>query len=770
MDYEKLALEYHSRRPRGKIFTGLGKPMDQQYDLSLAYTPGVAGPCREIAKDEDQSFVYTGRGNLVAVVSNGSAVLGLGAIGPHAAKPVMEGKAMLFKKYANIDVFDLEMACDSTEAFVEAVAALEPTFGGINLEDIKAPECFYIEEQLRARMKIPVFHDDQHGTAIIAGAAFLNALEVTGRAIKDVKVVFSGSGAAAIASANLFLLLGVREENLILTDSKGTLNERRTDLNEFKQRFVRKTPHDTMAEALVDADVFLGVSTADILTAEMVKTMAPNPIIFALSNPNPEIRPDVAKAARPDAIVATGRTDYPNQVNNVLGFPFIFRGALDVRATTINDEMKLAAVHAIARLAKEDVTSEVLEAYKTQETYVFGRDYLIPKPVDSRVLLRVAPAVAEAAMRSGVARIQIDINKYCDHLDDILGPERRVLRMMKQDILKKAQLNNQKPRIYLSQGADPRVIRAAKQLVDDGYLHVVIGGKREEIMATAGRIGITGLDNRVELFDTEQNSRSDDFAHHLFELRKRKGVTLEVARQMVRTHNYAGAYLLRAGDVDGLVVGIGEPYSHAISPLLHVIGTEKNQLLAGVYLMIVGGRLLFLADCTVNVAPTAHELASIALQAGDLATHYSREKIRIALLSYSCFGSKRQNADVRLVQDAVDIVKARAPHGYEVEGEMQADVALDMDLMAKDFPFSSLTGPANVLVFPNLAASNIAYKMISRLAAGAVQIGPVLLGMKKPANVIQRGAPVTELVNLAYATAHQSVLRQEAESKMNLVF
>ncbi len=751
---EKDALEYHERTPAGKIFTGIGKPAENQRDLSLAYSPGVAFPCLKIAENQDDSFRYTGRSNLVAVISNGTAVLGLGDIGPYAAKPVMEGKAMLFKKFADIDVFDIELDAKDPELFIAAVKALEPTFGGVNLEDIKAPECFYIEERLRAEMSIPVFHDDQHGTAIIAGAAFLNALEVAGKKIADVRVVFSGAGAAAIACASLFLSLGVQRKNLILCDSKGTVHSGRKDLNDIKKRFVIETEARSIEEALRGADAFVGVSVANVLTAEMIKPMAKNPIIFALANPDPEIHPAVAREARPDAIIATGRSDFPNQVNNVLGFPFIFRGALDVRARVINEEMKLAAVRAIAALAKENVPESVMKAYKDNEVYQFGRDYLIPKPVDPRVLFHVAPAVAKAAMDSGVARQKVDIAQYTRDIERILGPTQAMLRGLKRDIAAKRQSKGRKPRLVIAHAYDRRILRAAAQVVNEGDLDLTLLGAPARILEVAAQNGLAGFERMVRIVNPFDSEATAGYADELFKMRQRRGVTRTSALQLLSNHNYFAAMMLKMGGADGLVSGVVETYGASAKPLLEIIGAEKGQTLAGIYMVMHKAKQYFFADCTINVDPSAEQLAAIAISAANAAKRYTREPIRVAMLSFASFGSTMHD-ETKKVAQAVALVRQKMP-SLEVDGEMQADVALSEELRQREFPFSALTGNANVLVFPNLASANISYKLLANLA-GSSLIGPLLIGMRKPANVLQISATTDEVLNMLYITAAEAL-------------
>lgn len=756
-ELEAQALAYHERLPRGKIKTELTKELESQHDLSLAYSPGVAAPCRLIHKDESCSFQYTGRANLVGVITNGSAVLGLGNIGAAAAKPVMEGKAMLFKKFANIDVFDIEINAADPDEFIRAVKALEPTFGGINLEDIKAPECFYIEETLREQMNIPVFHDDQHGTAIIAGSAFLNALEITDRKIEDVKIVFSGGGAAAIACAQLFLELGLKKENLIMFDSKGVIYKgREQGMNPYKQRFAADTKLRTLAEAMKGVDAFLGVSAPDVLTPEMIKPMNKNPIIFALANPDPEIHPDLVRDHRPDAIMATGRSDFPNQVNNVLGFPFIFRGALDVSATCVNEEMKRAAVKAIASLAKEVVPEEVSRIYSDVEGYSFGKDYLIPKPVDSRVLMHVAPAVAKAAMDSGVARKTIDIESYKEEIEKILGPTKKIVRGVRKQICARVLKHKKKPIIVLPHAADTRVLRAASQILSDGEIQLCLLGEKQSLVKKAQKLGLSGFERLAHCVDPLSDERMTAYADKLFELRQRKGVSRTGAYQLMRNQNYFASMMLKCGHVDGLVTGLSEPYGYAVRPILEVIGTKKRQSLAGIYMIVADDKLYFFADCTINITPTANELADIAISASDVAKRYTDDPIRVAMLSFASFGSSRSVENLTIAQ-AIKQLNERAPN-LVVDGEMQADVALNEALQQKEFPFCRLNGSANVLIFPNLAAANISYKLITNIASRSSATGPLLVGVNKPANVLQRSAGVEEIVNMIYITAENTLV------------
>lgn len=737
------ALEYHSRGRKGKIEVIPSKPCDTQRDLSLAYTPGVAEPCREIYKDPDAAYQYTAKGNLVAVVTNGTAVLGLGDIGPLAGKPVMEGKGVLFKRFADIDVFDIELNANDPELVIQVVKALEPTFGGINLEDIKAPECFEIEERLKELMDIPVFHDDQHGTAIISAAAFLNALELTHRKIEDVKVVFSGAGAAAIATARLYVTMGVRLENILLTDSNGVVYEGRTKgMNKYKSMFIQKTDRRTLADAMVDADAFVGCSAAGLVTADMVRSMAKNPIVFAMANPDPEISYEEAIAARPDLIMATGRSDYPNQVNNVLGFPFIFRGALDVRARKINEEMKLAAVRALANLAKEDVPDAVLRAYGAK-TMHFGPEYIIPKPFDDRVLLWVAPAVAKAAMDSGVARLPIaDFDAYRDRLERIHGPVQEVMR----PILHKAR--KERRRVVFPEGNEEKILRACQILVDEGIARPILLGREREIREKIEELRL--VLPSIEIIEPEISPARNRYIDAFFALRGRKGLTRADCSRLMLSRTHFGCMMVRQGDADGLVCGLTKHYQETVRPALQIIGTQGHgTLVSGTYLMVFRDRLLFFADCTVNIEPTASMLAQIAINTAKVARAFEVTP-RVAMLSFSNFGGVSHPLADK-VRDAVDQVRVIDPR-LEVDGEMQADTAVMRELVEENFPFCRLTGPANVLIFPDLQSGNIAYKLLQRLG-GATTIGPLLIGMNRPVNVLQMGADVQEIVNITAITS-----------------
>ena len=749
--YEK-ALEYHSSGRKGKIEVIPTKPVATQADLSLAYSPGVAEPCRMIHENEELSYEYTAKGNLVAVVSNGTAVLGLGDIGPAAAKPVMEGKGVLFKKFADIDVFDIELNAKNPDDVIRACEMLEPTFGGINLEDIKAPECFYIEEELKKRLKIPVFHDDQHGTAVISGAAFLNALEVVGKKIEEVKVVFCGGGAAAIACANLYLNLGVQRKNIIMADSKGVIYKGRKDgMNPYKDRFAVETPLRTIGEALVGADAFVGVSVKDGITAEMVKKMAKDPIIFAMANPDPEVLPEEVLAVRPDAIMATGRSDYPNQVNNVLGFPFIFRGALDTRSSAINEEMKMAAVKALALLAKEDVPEIVSRAYGGQR-FKFGREYLIPKPFDRRVLLWVAPAVAQAAMDSGVARIKIEIESYREHLETLLGVSYTVIRTIKKRVVEKSGNGSESHRVtlVLPEGENLKILKAALTMREEGIAEPILLGNDQVIRDLMREHGFENGLKGVQIIRPSVSPKRDEYAQKFFESRERKGMTFALARQLMKQFNYYGSMMVKHGDADGMLSGISQSYPETLRPILQIIGARPGARLTGIYMMIFKKRVLWFADTTVNIDPTAEELADIAQQTALLARGFMIEEPRVAMLSFSNFGST-DHPSARKVRRATEILRQRDPD-LIVDGEMQADTALAAALSKESFPFNRVPGNANILVFPDLNSANIAYKLMQRVG-GAEAIGPILAGVNQPVSVLQQNSDVNEVVNMAAITA-----------------
>ncbi|MEA2761199.1 MAG: hypothetical protein QOD47_483, partial [Gemmatimonadaceae bacterium] len=732
------ALDYHASGRPGKIAVVPTKPLNNQRDLALAYSPGVAAPCLEIESNPDDAYKYTAKGNLVAVVSNGTAVLGLGNIGALAAKPVMEGKANLFKQFADLDVFDLEVGSENPDDVIKFCELLEPTVGGINLEDIRAPDCFYIEETLRRTMRIPVFHDDQHGTAIISGAALLNALEIVGKKIEKVRVVFSGAGAAAISTAEHYVRLGVPRENILLTDRQGVVYEGRPgELDPYKAKFANKTKARTVAEALVGADVFVGLSVAGAITGEMVAKMAKKPIVFALANPEPEILPDQIRAVRSDAVIATGRSDFPNQVNNVLGFPFIFRGALDARATTVNEEMKMAATRALAALAKEDVPESVSRLYGLRSVK-FGPDYLIPFPFDPRVLLWVAPAVAWAAVASGVAKQMIDLETYREQLEARLGRARGIMR----GIINRAVRDPK--RVVFPEGEEPKIIRAARMIADEGIASPILLGQRSTIERIAEENHISLRDLVIE--DPAKSDKRDKYADYLWQRRQRKGLSHGEAHQLLFNGNYFGSVMVACGDADALLSGVGMHYPETIRPALQVIGAHpKAEIVSGLYMLVFEKHVIFCGDTTVNIDPTAEQLAQIAYSAGRIVRTFGITP-KIAMLSFSNFGSVR-HPEAEKVAKAVAILRKRDP-SLIVDGEMQADTAMDENILRSGYPFSALKERANVLIFPNLSAGNIAYKLLHHLG-GAAKIGPFLVGMNLPVHVLEQGADVQDIVNMA---------------------
>lgn len=745
-DKEVLAaLEYHANGRPGKVEVIPTKPCITQRDLSLAYSPGVAHPCMEIANNPEDVFKYTMKGNLVAVVTNGSAVLGLGNIGPLASKPVMEGKGVLFKRFADIDVFDIEMNCGTVDEMVSAVQALEPTFGGINLEDIKAPECFEIEKQLREKMNIPVFHDDQHGTAIIASAGFLNAVEIIKKDMSKVKVVFSGAGAAAIACANLFFEIGVKKENLIMCDSKGVIYKgRKEGMNKYKEAFVNDTDRRSLADAMKDADAFIGCSAKGVLTKEMVKTMANDPIIFAMANPDPEILPEEVAEVRDDAIMATGRSDYPNQVNNVLGFPFIFRGALDVRATKINEEMKVAAVRAIAQLAKEDVPEEVKMAYGNIE-FSFGREYLIPKPFDKRVLTKIAPAVAKAAMDTGVAQVKIDdLGVYAEQLQARLGSTASFMRRIRMQLKGK-----QKKKIVYPEGWNTRILKSISILNDQEQIEPILLGDKKSIHSKMDELNLSHL-KELEIIEPETHSQFEEYYRQFYSERQRSGVSIMQAEDLMTINNYFATMMVKRGDADGMVTGTTKNYPDCLRPIMRVLGTNKTSKLAGIIILIFKKKVLFLADCTMQKDPNEKDLADIAINATNLYQKLLLRDPAIAFLSYSSFGSN-QNSETIKIANAVKTVKEKFPD-IMVDGEVQADIAVNNFIMQKLFEFSSLKKDADLLIFPNLMSSNISYKLLSQLGE-ATAIGPILVPMDFPINIVQRTSTVEEIVHMSQLTA-----------------
>jgi malate dehydrogenase (oxaloacetate-decarboxylating)(NADP+) len=733
------ALDYHRLDGKpGKISVTPTKPMDTQRDLSLAYTPGVAVPVLEIEKDPEAAYEYTSKGNLVAVVSNGTAILGLGNRGALAGKPVMEGKGVLFKKFADVDVFDIEVNTQDPEELIRVVAAISPTFGGINLEDIKAPECFVVEERLKAMLDIPVFHDDQHGTAIISGAALLNSVELVGKRLEDIKITISGAGASAISCAELMIRLGVKREHVMLVDTRGVVYLGRSEgMNQYKQRLANDTEARTLADAVRGVDVFYGLSAADILTPEMVKTMAERPLIFAMANPDPEIRYEVAKEARPDAIIATGRSDYPNQINNVLGFPYIFRGALDVRARAINEEMKLAATHALAALTREDVPDSVLRAYGV-ESMKFGSEYIIPKPLDPRVILWVSPAVAQAAMASGVSRTTIDLEEYRKQLAYRQGMGEQIRHFL----INKARNLPSCKRIVFVEGEEGKIIRAAAQVADEGIGHPILVGRPDVIQE---KIKILGLDCCPEIIYPPSFSRLETYAEAYYEMRQRKGLTYQYAYKRVHEPNIFGPMMVKMGDADAFISGLTYDYPDVIRPALQIHHTQPGTTrVAGVYIMIVGKKVYLFTDATVNIDPSAEDLAQIACLSADFARELGLEP-RVALLSFSNFGSTPHPLSAK-VQRAMQLLRERCPD-FAVDGEMQADTAVVPEIIEQRYPFSQVSD-ANVLVFPSLEAANIAYKLLARLG-NAQAIGPILLGMGAPVHVLQTGAEVRDIINVA---------------------
>ncbi len=735
------ALEYHAMGRKGKIEVIPTKPCQTARDLSLAYSPGVAEPCLAIEKNPADAYRYTAKGNLVAVVSNGTAVLGLGNLGALAGKPVMEGKGILFKRFADIDVFDIELDTEDPDEIIKACQLLEPTFGGINLEDIKAPECFYIEETLKKTMNIPVFHDDQHGTAIISSAALINALHLVGKKMEDIRIVVNGAGASANSCAKLAIALGVKPNNMIMCDSKGVIYKGRTEgMNPYKELFAADTPFRTLEEAAKGADVLFGLSVKGAFTPEMVRSMAKDPIIFAMANPDPEITPEEAHAVRSDVIMATGRSDYPNQVNNVLGFPFIFRGALDVHASSINEEMKLAAVHALAALAREEVPDSVCKAYGNVK-FSFGRDYIIPKPFDPRVLLHVAPAIAQAAMDSGVARQPIeDMGRYIEHLEASQGKSKEITRM----IINKAKSDPK--RIVFPEGDNEKILRAAQTLIEEGIATPILVGGEAKIRAAMADLGIDL--NGVSIIDPATTDKAEAYAQELYRLRQRKGLTLSEARRIItrKSRTHFGCMMVRMGDADTMLSGIDTHYPETIRPALEVIGKQQGlSSVHGLYLMVFKKGVYFLADTTVCIDPTAEELAETAILAAEKAKMLEIEPT-IAMLSFSNFGSV-QHPLAQKVKKATEIVKDRAPE-LVVDGEMQSDTAVVSEILQKSFPFASLKEAANVLVFPDLNSGNICYKLLHHLGE-AEAIGPILMGMNKPVHVLQRGDDVDDIVNMA---------------------
>jgi malate dehydrogenase (oxaloacetate-decarboxylating)(NADP+) len=736
---KQQSLDYHFGTRPGKIEVTPTKPCRTQKDLSLAYTPGVADPCLEIEQNPQDAFKYTARGNLVAVVSNGTAVLGLGDIGALAGKPVMEGKGVLFKRFADVDVFDLEVNTHDADEIIKVCQLLEPTFGGINLEDIKAPECFYVEETLKKTMKIPVFHDDQHGTAIISGAALLNAIELVGKDIRKVRVVFNGAGASGIACAEHYVRLGVKRENITLCDTKGVIYKGRTaGMNPYKERFAHDTKLRTLAEAVAGCDVLVGLSVKGAFTQDMIRSMAAQPVVFAMANPDPEITYEDAKASRDDLIIATGRSDYPNQVNNVLGFPFIFRGALDVRATAINEEMKLAATRALASLAKEDVPDSVCRAYGV-ERLKFGRDYLIPKPFDPRVLVWEASAVARAAMETGVAQEPLDLESYREQLERRLGKVHEIARTM----IHKARV---KPKhVVFPEGENEKILRACHCLVEEKIAIPLLLGNATTIQAKAQELGVDLAQARI--VDPEESPFRERYIQELFRMRQRRGVTPSEAHTLINDRNIFGSMMVHMGDADALVSGVTQHFPDVIRPALQIVRMREGlHKVSGCYAMITrAGELYFLADTSVNIEPTAEDLVEIALCTAETARRFEAVP-RIAMLSFSSFGSTKHPVCDK-VRRAVELLHKADPT-LIADGEIMADIAVSPEVLEHTYPFSSLKGGANVLIFPDLHSANIAYKLLATIG-GAETLGPILMGMSRPVHLLARGAEVEEIVNVA---------------------
>ncbi len=748
MNFDKAALEYHSKKPAGKVSVNSPKPCNTEYELSLAYSPGVAAPCKEIAKETSKVYDYTSRANLVAVITNGSAVLGLGSIGPEAAKPVMEGKGNLFKMFAGIDVFDIEINATDVDHFCNTVKALEPTFGGINLEDIKAPECFEIEKRLKKEMNIPIFHDDQHGTAIISAAALMNAVDITQREMEKLKMVINGAGAAAVACGKLFISLGVKRENIIMCDSKGVIYKGRTrGMNPYKEKFAVDTKRRSLAEALDGSDCFIGLSVAGAMTEDMLKSMAEKPIVFAMANPNPEIDPRVAKKLRPEMIMATGRSDYPNQVNNVLGFPSIFRGSLDARASCINEEMKLAAVNALAELARQDVPEKVSQAYGGQ-SFSFGPDYIIPKPFDPRVIMSVAPAVARAAHESGVAQKPIKkMNVYIETLEALQGHKVSFIRSCINQVKKNIRKSKHIPRIIFPEGSAHRVLKAANLATEEEVMEPILLGNAKHIRDTIEDMGLEKL-KKVLIIEPRVSERYEQYSKELYKMKHRRGIMEKEARRLMNDTNYYAAMAVHLGDADGMVSGATIKYKEAVKPILNIIGAGNRRTASGMNIVLCNERVFFFSDTAVNINPTAQQIANIAIHTSKVAEHF-KIKPKIAMLSYTNFTSKDENP--KKMREAVEIVKKYNPD-FLVDGEMQADSAVNPDIIERIFPFCEIKEGANILIFPNLDAGNISYKLVQQLGRGEV-IGPFLLGVKKPAHVVQRTSVTDDIFNTIVLTS-----------------
>jgi malate dehydrogenase (oxaloacetate-decarboxylating)(NADP+) len=762
MSLDKEALEYHAKGQPGKIEVISTKPCATEKDLSLAYSPGVAAPCKAIAKDESKVYDYTAKGNLVGVISNGTAVLGLGNIGPLASKPVMEGKGILFKQFAGIDVFDIEIKTEDVKEFIIAVKNLEPTFGGINLEDIKAPECFEIEETLKKEMNIPVFHDDQHGTAIVSGAALINACHITGKDMGHIKIVVNGAGASAVACSNIFIALGVKRQNLMMCDSQGVIYKgRKNGMNKYKEAFTVDTEKRTLVEALDGADVFVGLSVAGAVTPEMLAKMNRDPIIFAMANPDPEIDPATARAARPDAIIATGRSDFPNQVNNVLGFPSIFRGALDTRSTGINEEMKLAAVKALAALTREPVPERVSETYGGK-SFKFGREYLIPKPFDTRVLLWVAPAVAKAAMESGVATKNIeDWDKYRDYLESFQGPSKSFIRTSINRVQQNSIADGRKSKIVFPEGTSNKILKALRTLVDENICEPILIGYPDRIREKIKALELPSLEN-IEIVHPSQHPKFKFYVQELYKRRQRKGVTLKEAERIMADPNYFASMMVMMDDADGLVTGSTQNYSDAVRPILQVIGVGNNEIAAGCNLVLTDDRFVLLSDTTVNFNPTSEELAKIALQCSRIVEYFGK-KPKVAMLSYSNFTAAPGTPSK--MKKAAEIARELRPD-LMIDGDIQADTAVNAEIAERIFPFCEIKGGANVLLFPNLEAANISYKLMQQL--GKVEVlGPFLMGIRRSANVLQRTTTVEGIINsVVLTTLEAQFIKAARENKI----
>tara|TARA_B100001146_G_scaffold54543_1_gene47844 strand:+ start:5093 stop:7375 length:2283 start_codon:yes stop_codon:yes gene_type:complete len=747
------SLVYHAKPKPGKIEVVPTKKYNSQRDLALAYSPGVAIPCQEIESDKDNTYKYTNKGNLVAVITNGTAVLGLGDIGPEASKPVMEGKALLFKIFADIDVFDIEINEKDPKKFVEIVKSLSPTFGGINLEDIKAPEAFQIEKDLIKGLDIPVMHDDQHGTAIISCAALINAIDLVNKKIKSVKLVMSGAGSSAIASAKLYISFGLKRENIIMVDSKGVINNKRTDLNDEKKFFVTKRNINTLEDAMIDSDVFIGLSTGDILTSKMLKTMAKDPIVFAMSNPNPEINYDLAMSARKDLIMATGRSDFPNQVNNVLGFPFIFRGALDVRATKINEEMKKAAVIALANLAKKPVPEQVNIAYGETKRLIFGKDYIIPKPFDPRLITEVPPAVAKAAMDSGVAREPIeDWDRYVQTLDSRIGNDTKLIRLIHRRAKSKLK------KLIFSESDQLDVLKAAQICKEDGIVEPILMGRKKTIKKLMKSIDFNDKVIIIDPKDKSQTKTISKYARVLFENLKRKGKTQKDVKQMLRDRIYFGSMMVLSGDADSMLAGYSRSYPSAFIPILNTIGKSKGiKRVSATNLMLTKQGPLFLSDTSLNINPNAEQLAKIAINTAKTVKMFGIEPV-IGILSFSNFGSS-DSEEAEKISSAIKLLHNNNPD-LIVDGPIQSDFALNKEMLKSRFPFSNLNGrKVNTLIFPNLDSANISYKIIKELD-DAISIGPILIGLNRPVHILQLGASVEEIVNMAAISAIDSQRRK----------